>query len=149
MSPQELEACVLAGLLNGGASPDAFDVIASTPEESFSIGFYRRTFSEIKKQALTSGMIDMLFISEALGGSSLANLSEISRSRSSSVAERQPCKLRARGSIPLTVTRTHCLGPFGHRAGIALLPYCPLVSGFFISGSRESSATCFVDKSNP
>ncbi len=49
MSPQELEACVLAGLLNGGASPDAFDVIASTPEESFSIGFYRRTFSEIKK----------------------------------------------------------------------------------------------------
>ncbi|EJJ3881200.1 replicative DNA helicase [Salmonella enterica] len=79
MSPQELEACVLAGLLNGGASPDAFDVIASTPEESFSIGFYRRTFSEIKKQALTSGMIDMLFISEALGGASLANLSEISR----------------------------------------------------------------------
>jgi replicative DNA helicase len=42
MTPQELEACVLAGLLNGGASPDAFDVIASTPEESFSIGFHRR-----------------------------------------------------------------------------------------------------------
>ncbi len=49
MTPQELEACVLAGLLNGGASPDAFDVIASTPEESFSIGFHRRAFSEIKK----------------------------------------------------------------------------------------------------
>ncbi|EAB4089730.1 TPA: replicative DNA helicase [Citrobacter freundii] len=79
MTPQELEACVLAGLLNGGATPDAFDVIASTPEESFSIGFYRRAFSEIKKQALTNGMIDMLFISEALGGSSLADLSEISR----------------------------------------------------------------------
>lgn len=77
MNPQELEACVLAGLLNGGASPDAFDVIASTPEESFSIGFYRRTFSEIKKQALTSGMIDMLFISEALGGSSLAKLAKL------------------------------------------------------------------------
>jgi hypothetical protein len=39
VTPQELEACVLAGLLNGGATPDAFDVIASTPEESFSIGF--------------------------------------------------------------------------------------------------------------
>ncbi|HBQ8853236.1 TPA: replicative DNA helicase [Klebsiella variicola subsp. variicola] len=79
MTPQELEACVLAGLLNGGASPDAFDVIASTPEESFSIGFYRRAFSEIKKQALANGLIDMLFVSEALGGSSLADLSEITR----------------------------------------------------------------------
>lgn len=79
MTPQELEACVLAGLLNGGASPDAFDVIASTPEESFSIGFHRRAFSEIKKQALANGLIDVLFISEALGGSSLADLSEITR----------------------------------------------------------------------
>lgn len=79
MTSQELEACVLAGLLNGGASPDAFDVIASTPEESFSIGFYRRAFSEIKKQALANGLIDVLFISEALGGSSLADLSEITR----------------------------------------------------------------------
>ncbi|HBR3402564.1 TPA: AAA family ATPase, partial [Klebsiella pneumoniae] len=79
MTPQELEACVLAGLLNGGASPDAFDVIASTPEESFSIGFHRRAFSEIKKQALANGLIDMLFVSEALGGSSLADLSEITR----------------------------------------------------------------------
>ncbi|HGS6875033.1 TPA: replicative DNA helicase [Klebsiella quasipneumoniae subsp. quasipneumoniae] len=79
MSPQELEACVLAGLLNGGATPDAFDVIASTPEESFSIGFHRRAFCEIKKQALANGLIDMLFVSEALGGSSLADLSEITR----------------------------------------------------------------------
>lgn len=79
MTPQELEACVLAGLLNGGASPDAFDVIASTPEESFSIGFHRRAFAEIKKQALANGLIDMLFVSEALGGSSLADLSEITR----------------------------------------------------------------------
>ncbi|MDM3130706.1 MULTISPECIES: replicative DNA helicase [Citrobacter] len=79
MTPQELEACVLAGLINGGATPDAFDVIATTPDESFSIGFYKRIFREIKKQALASGMIDMLFISEALGGSSLADLSEISR----------------------------------------------------------------------
>ncbi|HHS9592730.1 replicative DNA helicase [Raoultella planticola] len=79
MTPQELEACVLAGLLNGGATPDAFDVIASTPEESFSIGFHRRAFCEIKKQALANGLIDMLFVSEALGGSSLADLSEITR----------------------------------------------------------------------
>ncbi len=79
MTPQELEACVLAGLLNGGATPDAFDVLAGTPDEAFSTVFYRRTFCEIKKQALGSGLIDMLFISEALGGSSLADLSEIAR----------------------------------------------------------------------
>ncbi|STT67407.1 replicative DNA helicase [Klebsiella pneumoniae] len=79
MIPQELESYVIAGLINGGATPDAFDVIAATPEEAFSIGFYRRAFVEIKKQALTNGMIDMLFVSEALGGSSLADLSEISR----------------------------------------------------------------------
>ncbi|HBA8509331.1 TPA: replicative DNA helicase [Escherichia coli] len=79
MNPEELEAIVLAGLINGGATPDAFDVIATTPEEAFSIVFHRRAFSEIKKQALANGMIDMLFISEALGGSSLADLSQISR----------------------------------------------------------------------
>ncbi|MGK0735963.1 replicative DNA helicase [Yokenella regensburgei] len=79
MTPQELEACVLAGLLNGGATPDAFDVIATTPEEAFSIVFHRRAYNEIKKQALTNGLIDVLFVSESLGGSSLADLSEISR----------------------------------------------------------------------
>ncbi|MGK2113188.1 replicative DNA helicase, partial [Klebsiella pneumoniae] len=40
---------------------------------------HRRAFSEIKKQALANGLIDMLFVSEALGGSSLADLSEITR----------------------------------------------------------------------
>ncbi len=79
MNPEELEAIVLAGLINGGATPDAFDVIATTPEEAFSIVFHRHAFSEIKKQALANGMIDILFISEALGGSSLADLSQISR----------------------------------------------------------------------
>ncbi|WP_336817820.1 replicative DNA helicase [Cedecea sp. MMO-103] len=79
MSPQELEACVLAGLLNGGATPDAFDVIATTPEESFSIVFHRRAFAEIKKQALANSMIDMMFVSEALGGNSLIDLAQIMR----------------------------------------------------------------------
>lgn len=78
MIAQEMEAIVLAGLLNGGATPDAFDVISTTPDCAFSIGFYRRTFSEIKKQALTDGMIDLLLVSEALGGQgTLGNLAEI------------------------------------------------------------------------
>jgi len=78
VTPQELESIVLAGLLNGGATPDAFDVIATTPDTAFSTGFYRRAFAEIKKQALTDGMIDLLFVSEALGGQgTLGNLAEI------------------------------------------------------------------------
>ncbi|ARD61585.1 hypothetical protein Y71_17245 [Kosakonia radicincitans DSM 16656] len=78
MSPQQLESIVLAGLINGGATPDAFDVIATTPDVAFSTSFYRRAFSEIKKQALTNGMIDLLFVSEALGGQgTLGNLAEI------------------------------------------------------------------------
>lgn len=79
MSPQELEACVLAGLLNGGATPDAFDVIATTPEDAFGIVFHRRAFAEIKKQALASSMIDMMFVSEALGGESIVDLAQIMR----------------------------------------------------------------------
>jgi replicative DNA helicase len=79
MTPQELETFVLSGLLNGGATPDAFDVIATTPEEAFSVGFYRRTFAEIKKQALADGLIDMMMISEALGGNSLADIAELMR----------------------------------------------------------------------
>ncbi len=75
---QELESVVLAGLMNGGATPDAFDVIARTPEEAFSVGYYRKVFKEIKKQALAGGMIDLMFISEAIGGQgTLGNLAEI------------------------------------------------------------------------
>ncbi|WP_145588323.1 replicative DNA helicase [Yersinia aldovae] len=79
MKPQELEAAILSGLLYGGSTPDALEVIATLPEEAFSIRIYRSAYAEIKKQALTKGMIDVLFVSEALGGSSLATLSEIVR----------------------------------------------------------------------
>ncbi len=77
-STQELESVVLAGLMNGGATPDAFDVIATTPEAAFSVGYYRSVFCEIKKQALSGGLIDLMYISEAIGGQgTLANLAEI------------------------------------------------------------------------
>ncbi|CAI2515348.1 Replicative DNA helicase [Serratia ficaria] len=79
MTPQEMEATVLSGLLVGGATPDALDVIATMPEEAFSIRFHRETYREIKKQALTHGVIDVVLISESLGGDSLASLVEISR----------------------------------------------------------------------
>jgi replicative DNA helicase len=73
MTPQELESCVLAGLLNGGASPDAFDVIASTPEESFSIVSSSRVLRN-QKTGADERLIDMLFV--RLWRSSLADLSE-------------------------------------------------------------------------
>ncbi|MBJ3816674.1 replicative DNA helicase [Shimwellia pseudoproteus] len=79
MSPQELEMCVLSGLLNGGATPDAFDVITRLPEEAISTGFYRAVYREIKKQALADGIIDMMMICEALGGDHLADLADICR----------------------------------------------------------------------
>lgn len=79
MKPQELEAAILSGLLYGGSTPDALEVIATLPEEAFSIRIYRSAYAEIRKQALTKGLIDVLFVSEALGGSSLATLSEIVR----------------------------------------------------------------------
>lgn len=75
---QELESVVLAGLMNGGATPDAFDVIATTPEAAFSVWYYRKVFCEIKKQALSGGLIDLMYISEAIGGQgTLANLADI------------------------------------------------------------------------
>nr|DAI94647.1 MAG TPA: hypothetical protein [Caudoviricetes sp.] len=46
-------------------------------------------------------------------------------------------KLRVRGSIPLPGTRTHYLGPFGQRAGIALPSSSRPVDGFFICDVRS------------
>ncbi|WP_410015836.1 replicative DNA helicase [Sodalis sp. C49] len=79
MTPQELEGAVIGGLLKSGASPDALDVLATLPDEAFSIGFYRTAYREIKKQALSLGVIDGLLISEALGGDSLSKFTEAMR----------------------------------------------------------------------
>ncbi|VDA93551.1 Replicative DNA helicase [Klebsiella pneumoniae] len=77
-STQELECLVLGCLMNGGATPDAFDVIASTPSEAFSVAYYRQIYGVIKAQALSGGLIDMMYISEAIGGQgTLANLADI------------------------------------------------------------------------
>ena len=39
------------------------------------------------------------------------------------------------GSSPIATHRTHYLGPFGQRAGIALPSHCQLVAGFFIQAA--------------
>jgi replicative DNA helicase len=76
MTPQELEGLVIGGLLINGASPDSLEVIATLPGEAFSIDFYRKAYIEIKKQALTLGLIDGALISETMGDGSSAQLSE-------------------------------------------------------------------------
>lgn len=39
------------------------------------------------------------------------------------------------GSSPIATHRTHCLGPFGHRADIALPSSSRPVAGFFIQAA--------------
>ncbi|WP_140919050.1 replicative DNA helicase [Limnobaculum xujianqingii] len=76
MRTQDLESSVIGSLLVGGASPDAFHVISTLPEEAFSIAQYREAYREIKRQALTNSLIDPIMVSDSLGGSSHAVLSE-------------------------------------------------------------------------
>jgi len=84
MNAQDLEGQVIGGLINGGASPDAYEVLSFLPEEAFSIGAYREAYGEIKRQALSKSIIDLIMISEALGGDSLANLAEAGKNNWSS-----------------------------------------------------------------
>lgn len=58
MHERELEYAVISGLLAGGASQDAYEVLATLPEEAFSSGYFRNVYKEIKKQALASSLID-------------------------------------------------------------------------------------------
>ncbi|KMW73674.1 hypothetical protein TI10_05355 [Photorhabdus luminescens subsp. luminescens] len=82
MNELNLESAVISGLLSGGATQDAYDVLATLPEEAFSSGFLRRVYVEIKKQAFSSSLIDPIFIAEAMSGdgNTLANVLELSKS---------------------------------------------------------------------
>ncbi|ENJ7584680.1 replicative DNA helicase [Providencia rettgeri] len=81
MDERDLEGAVISGFLAGGASQDAYEVLATLPEEAFSSGYYQRVYREIKKQALSSSLIDPFFIADALGDKGdLANLLELANS---------------------------------------------------------------------
>lgn len=67
LAEQDLEAAVISGLLSGGATPDAYDVLAMLPHDAFGSGYLSRVYKEIKKQAMTSALIDPFFIAEAMG----------------------------------------------------------------------------------
>ncbi|REF27219.1 DnaB helicase-like protein [Xenorhabdus cabanillasii] len=81
MNVYDLEMAVISGLLSGGATPDAYDVLAILPDEAFSSVHLRRVYGEIKKQALSSAIIDPFFIADAMGEERgiLANLLELAK----------------------------------------------------------------------
>ncbi|PHM68150.1 replicative DNA helicase [Xenorhabdus kozodoii] len=82
MNEYDLESAVISGLLSGGATPDAYDVLATLPDEAFNSTYLRRVYGEIKKQALSSAIIDPFFIADAMGEEkgTLANLLELAKS---------------------------------------------------------------------
>lgn len=67
MNAYDLESAVVGGLLLGGATPDAYDVIATLPEDAFNTAFFRRVYIEIKRQALGTSVIDPILVGESMG----------------------------------------------------------------------------------
>ncbi|MBB2325552.1 replicative DNA helicase, partial [Escherichia coli] len=64
---QDIEASVIGGLLIGGLTPTASDVLATLEPEAFSIPLYRKAFEAIRKQARNRNLIDALMVAEACG----------------------------------------------------------------------------------
>lgn len=64
---QDIEASVIGGLLIGGLTPTASDVLAMLEPEAFSIPLYRKAFEVIRKQARNRNLIDALMVAEACG----------------------------------------------------------------------------------
>ncbi|WFQ81607.1 hypothetical protein PXH59_10250 [Xenorhabdus sp. SF857] len=42
MNEYDLESAVISGLLSGGATPDAYDVLATLPDEAFNSAYLRK-----------------------------------------------------------------------------------------------------------
>lgn len=79
MTSQDIEASVIGGLLISGFTPDASDVLATLPDEAFSIKIYQDIYAEIKRQALTKKMIDSLLVAEGVGNENFAIVMETYR----------------------------------------------------------------------
>lgn len=75
----DIEASVIGGLLIGGYTPDASDVIATLDDSAFSVDLYRRAFGEIKRQAKQRGLIDGMMVAEAMGNDYVAHIMETTR----------------------------------------------------------------------
>lgn len=64
---QDIEASVIGGLLLGGLTPAASDVLARVEAEAFTIPLYRKAFEVIRKQARNRNLIDALMVAEECG----------------------------------------------------------------------------------
>lgn len=77
---QDIEASVIGGLLIGGLTPSANDVLATLEPESFTIPLYQKAFRVIQKQARTRNLIDSLMVAEECGSEHFADIMETARS---------------------------------------------------------------------
>lgn len=64
---QDIEASVIGGLLLGGLTPSASDVLARMEADAFTIPLYRKAFEVIRKQARNRNLIDALMVAEECG----------------------------------------------------------------------------------
>ena len=64
---QDIEASVIGGLLLGGLTPAASDVLARIEADAFTIPLYRKAFEVIRKQARNRNLIDALMVAEECG----------------------------------------------------------------------------------
>lgn len=76
---QDIEASVIGGLLLGGLTPAAGDVLARMEADAFTIPVYRKAFEVIRKQARNRNLIDALMVAEECGDAHFADIMETAR----------------------------------------------------------------------
>lgn len=76
---QDIEASVIGGLLLGGLTPAASDVLARMEADAFTIPVYRKAFEVIRKQARNRNLIDALMVAEECGDAHFADIMETAR----------------------------------------------------------------------
>ncbi|EJH4232172.1 AAA family ATPase [Escherichia coli] len=77
---QEREAAVIGGLLLGGLTPNAQDVLATLDPEVFTIPLYKRAFEIIRAQARNRNLIDALIVGDEIGSENFIPLMQTARS---------------------------------------------------------------------
>jgi len=77
---QDIEASVIGGLMLGGLTPTASQVLATLPAEAFSIPLYQTAYRVILKQARTRNMIDGLMVAEACGEGNFGSIMQTAKS---------------------------------------------------------------------
>ena len=76
---QDIEASVIGGLLLGGLTPSASDVLARMEADAFTIPVYRKAFEVIRKQARNRKLIDAMMVAEECGDAHFADIMETAR----------------------------------------------------------------------